>query len=107
MRKYGYVWVTLILFLGSFAGQWLTHEGTVTEFINAVMENWQSEFLQLIWQVAGLSFLLFVGSPQSKDAQEATDAKLDRILTRISALETSLELLTSTLPASSGKSSVR
>ena len=29
------------------------------------MENWQSEFLQLIWQVAGLSFLWYIGSPQS------------------------------------------
>jgi hypothetical protein len=30
------------------------------------LENWQSEFLQLIWQVAGLAILLHVGSPQSK-----------------------------------------
>jgi hypothetical protein len=30
------------------------------------LENWQSEFLQLIWQVAWLAFLFFLGSPQSK-----------------------------------------
>jgi Domain of unknown function (DUF6766) len=30
------------------------------------LENWQSEFLQLIWQVAGLALLLYVGSPKSK-----------------------------------------
>lgn len=34
------------------------------------MENWQSEFLQLIWQVAGLSILWYVGSPQSKEGDE-------------------------------------
>ena len=37
-----------------------------------IMENWQSEFLQLIWQVAaaGLSILWYVGSPQSKEGDE-------------------------------------
>jgi Domain of unknown function (DUF6766) len=43
-------------------------------------ENWQSEFLQLIWQVAGLAFLLHVGSPQSKEGDDRKEAKLDAIL---------------------------
>ena len=30
------------------------------------MENWQSEFLQLAWQIGGLSFLWAVASLQSK-----------------------------------------
>ncbi len=44
------------------------------------LENWQSEFLQLVWQVAGLAILWCVGSPQSKEAQERTEEKLDGIL---------------------------
>lgn len=44
------------------------------------LENWQSEFLQLLWQVAGLAFLLHVGSPQSKEGDDRMEAKLDAIL---------------------------
>jgi hypothetical protein len=47
------------------------------------MENWQSEFLQLMWKVAGLSFLLYVGSPQSKENEERLEKKLDAILQKI------------------------
>jgi hypothetical protein len=43
------------------------------------LENWQSEFLQLIWQVAGLSFPLHVGSPQSKEGDDRKEEKLDAI----------------------------
>jgi hypothetical protein len=44
------------------------------------MENWQSEFLQLIWQVAGLSFLWYVGSLQSKEGDERKEEKMDLII---------------------------
>jgi hypothetical protein len=44
------------------------------------LENWQSEFLQLIWQVAGLALLLHVGSPQSKEGDDRMEAKIDAIL---------------------------
>ena len=47
------------------------------------LENWQSEFLQLMWQVAGLAFLLHIGSPQSKEGDERMEEKLDRILRAI------------------------
>jgi hypothetical protein len=43
-------------------------------------ENWQSEFLQLLWQVVGLTILLYVGSPQSKESEDRNEAKLDAIL---------------------------
>jgi hypothetical protein len=43
------------------------------------LENWQSEFLQVMWQVAWHS-CFFVGSPQSKEGNERTEAKLDEIL---------------------------
>lgn len=43
-------------------------------------ENWQSEFLQLLWQVAGLAILLHVGSPQSKEGDDRMEVKIDAIL---------------------------
>jgi hypothetical protein len=96
-KKYGYLWVTLILFLGSLIGHWMfgwyafvseqqahgqpvdTGDYTI-EMMRDTLENWQSEFLQLIWQVGGLAFLLFVGSPQSKEEDDRLEEKLDAIL---------------------------
>jgi hypothetical protein len=95
--KYGYLWITLILFLGSLIGHWvfawyafveeqLTHGEAVemssylVQVIRDTLENWQSEFLQLMWQVAGLAFLFHVGSPQSKEGDERVEEKLDLIL---------------------------
>lgn len=37
-------------------------------------------FLQLIWQVAGLAFLIYIGSPQSKEGDGRKEEKLDLIL---------------------------
>jgi hypothetical protein len=50
------------------------------QMLRDTLENWQSEFLQLIWQVAGLAILLYVGSPQSREGDERKEAKLDAIL---------------------------
>ena len=46
-------------------------------------ENWQSEFLQLLWQVGGLAILLFLGSPQSKEGSDRMEAKLDAVLRKL------------------------
>jgi hypothetical protein len=54
--------------------------GYFSKTMNATMENWQSEFLQLIWQVAGLSFLWYVGSPQSKQEHDRLEEKIDYVL---------------------------
>jgi hypothetical protein len=97
MTKYGYVWITLSFFLLSMAGHWIfgwfayVNEQVahgqpidVSDYLidmgRDTLENWQSEFLQLIWQVAGLAYLLYVGSPQSKEGDERKEAKLDAIL---------------------------
>jgi hypothetical protein len=50
------------------------------QMMRDTLENWQSEFLQLIWQVAGLALLLHVGSPQSKEGDDRMEAKIDAIL---------------------------
>lgn len=44
------------------------------------IENWESEFLQLIWQVAGHSFLWYISSPQSKEGDERKEEKMDLII---------------------------
>ncbi|MFC7398916.1 DUF6766 family protein [Chelatococcus sp. GCM10030263] len=60
----------------------LTSEYLV-EMMRDTLENWQSEFLQLLWQVGGLAFLLYVGSPQSKEGDDRMEAKLDILLRRV------------------------
>ena len=99
-RKRGYVWITLVFFIFSVVLHWvfgwqvyvddqLSHNQPVvfgdyvTEMLRDTFENWQSEFLQLIWQVAGLAFLLYVGSPQSKEGDDRKEEKLDYIIKQL------------------------
>jgi hypothetical protein len=100
LRKKAYMWVTLVFFVVSLTLHWMfgwqafkneqeAHNQPVvtseylTEMMRDTMENWQSEFLQLIWQVAGLSFLLYVGSPQSKEGDDRTEEKVDYIIQKL------------------------
>lgn len=95
--RYGFVWVTLSLFLITLSGHWIVgwfayvrdqqDHGQAIEIVGYTMqmlrdtlENWQSEFRQLLWQVAGLALLLHVGSPQSKEGDDRMEAKIDAIL---------------------------
>jgi hypothetical protein len=97
IKKYGFAWVTLGFLLISLLGHWVfgwfayadeqqLHDvppdvgGFVIEMLRDTFENWQSEFLQLLWQVVGLTILLYVGSPQSKESEDRSEAKLDAIL---------------------------
>jgi len=50
------------------------------QFLSSTFENWQSEFLQLVWQAAGLALFYFWGSSQSKEGDERLEAKVDRLL---------------------------
>jgi hypothetical protein len=78
--RYGFLWVTLALFLITFSGHWIfgwfayvreqqDHGQSIeianytVQMLRDMFENWQSEFLQLLWQVGGLALLLHVGSP--------------------------------------------
>ena len=100
LKKKGYLWVTLVLFLLSIGLHWyfgyeafkndqIAHHQAIkmgeyiTEMMRDTMENWQSEFLQLIWQVAGLSFLWYVGSPTSKEGEDRKEEKLDYIISKL------------------------
>ena len=97
MKKYGYAWITLGFFLVSFALHWffgwkayaneaLSHGQSpeVAEYLvemgRDTFENWQSEFLQLLWQVGGLAYFLYIGSPASKENDDRTEAKIDALL---------------------------
>ncbi|MET3757328.1 hypothetical protein ABID08_004709 [Rhizobium binae] len=50
------------------------------EMSRDTFENWQSEFLQLLWQVVGLAYFLYIGSPSSKENDDRTEAKLDALI---------------------------
>ena len=97
MKRYAYFWITLIFFLVSFGLHWLfgwyayvdeaADHGQaaqlstyLTEMGRDTFENWQSEFLQLIWQVVGLAYFLYVGSPASKENDDRIEAKVDALL---------------------------
>jgi len=99
-RKRGYLWVTLAFFVMSLGIYWffawfaysdeqIAHKqsieisGFFIQTMRDTMENWQSEFLQLMWQVGGLALLLYVGSPQSKEGQQRLERKLDTILLKV------------------------
>jgi hypothetical protein len=102
--KYGYTWVTLGLFATAFAAHWwfgwsaYVHEAAthgespevrvwLVEMARDTFENWQSEFLQLVWQVAGLTWLLHTGSPASRDGDERLESKVDEILRRTQRID--------------------
>ena len=100
IKYYGNFWVTLGLFIMSISLHWtfawysyiqeqIAHKQPIefTDYFNQTfrdtMENWQSEFLQLIWQVAGLSILWYVGSAQSKEANDRLEEKVDLLIQKL------------------------
>jgi len=58
-------------------------DGYFNETLRDTMENWQSEFLQLMWQVAGLSILWYIGSSQSKEADDRLEEKIDLLIQKL------------------------
>ena len=97
MKKYAYGWITALFFLVSIVGHWVfgwyayldeqaaLHadpglSGYLVEMARDTFENWQSEFLHLIWQVVGLAYFLYVGSPASKENDDRSEAKLDELI---------------------------
>jgi hypothetical protein len=96
-KKRGYLYVTIIFF----AVSWLIHGITAfnqfvdeqnqhgqpvimnafwNEFIRQTTENWQSEFLQLSWQIGGLMILFAVASPQDRIGDQRKEKILEKIL---------------------------
>jgi hypothetical protein len=103
-RRYGFAWITAGFLVITLAGHWifgwlayaqeqrehgqpLSGSDFAIEMARDTFENWQSEFLQLLWQVAGLALLLYVGSPQSREGDERHEEKLDAILRAVAPKE--------------------
>ncbi|MDR6529446.1 hypothetical protein J2800_000161 [Caulobacter rhizosphaerae] len=109
MKRYAYAWLTGLFFLVSIMGHWifgwfafvdeqqaLHQTPSLTPYLvemgRDTFENWQSEFLQLIWQVVGLAYFLYVGSPASKENDDRSEAKLD-VLIRLQAGEKAEDII--------------
>jgi hypothetical protein len=97
LGKYSYAWITLAFFTVSLVLHWYfgwrafqedaAQHGQPAELsafaIEAArdtFENWQSEFLQLLWQVVGLAYFLYLGSPSSKENDDRLEAKIDELI---------------------------
>lgn len=97
MKRYGYAWITLGFFLVSLGLHWYfgweafvedatqhgqtpQTAGYIHEMLRDTFENWQSEFLQLLWQVVGLAYFLYIGSPASKENDDRVEAKVDALI---------------------------
>lgn len=97
VKGYAYAWITLSFFLISLILHWTfgwsafvdeaAEHGQSPEFGQYVIqmsrdtfENWQSEFLQLLWQVVGLAYFLYLGSPSSHENDDRLEAKVDALL---------------------------
>jgi hypothetical protein len=99
-KRYGFAWITGGLFVFTMAGHWIfgwfeyvqeqqAHGQAIevgqyfVQMARGTLENWQSEFLQLVWQVVGLTYFLYIGSPQSKEEDDRLEEKLDLILRQV------------------------
>ncbi len=97
LKGYAYAWLTLAFFLGSLALHWwfgwkaFVEEASehaqapvvgayLSQMLRDTFENWQSEFLQLLWQVVGLAYFLYLGSPSSHENDDRLEAKVDALL---------------------------
>jgi hypothetical protein len=105
-RDYSLSIVLLFLFVGSWVGQtltgwvefaaeqqahgqlaqWFGPEGYLWPWAQATLENWQSEFLQLLTFVVLTSFLIHKGSHESRDSEDQMRAQLERIERRLESL---------------------
>jgi hypothetical protein len=106
-RDYSLAIVLFGLFTASWIGQTLTgwqefkaeqqehqqsaqvfgSDGYVWNWAEATLENWQSEFLQLLTFVMLTAYFIYKGSAESKDGDEEMKQALDRIERRLEEME--------------------
>jgi hypothetical protein len=96
LKDFGLSLSLLLLFISSWVGHGLSQwddyvktqeehqqavevSGFVSEFMEASLENWQSEFLQLFSFVVLAALYIHKGSAESKDSDEEMRAALKRI----------------------------
>jgi hypothetical protein len=61
-------------------GQPLEMNAFWNEFTRQTIENWQSEFLQLAWQIGGLMILFAVASPEDRLSDQRKKKMLEKLL---------------------------
>lgn len=83
-QRWGALYVLAVLFAGSMVAQYvfqvLLHREDMNQFLAAVFENWQSEWIQLFVQallIQGLGHVLY---QKETEDQERMEGKLNRIL---------------------------
>jgi hypothetical protein len=103
-RDYSLSIVLFLLFATSWVGQsyfqwqeFVSHQeehgqtpevgGFLNEFGTSTLENWQSEFLQLLTFVVLTSFLIHKGSHESKDSDDEMMARLKRIESKLERMK--------------------
>ena len=106
LGEYGLSLMLAFLFLASWAGQFVVELVKVgnearshgeafsmsefwPSFWQSTLENWQSEFLQLLTFVVLTAYFIHRGSAESKDGDEDIQAALERIEARLDQLTTS------------------
>ncbi len=104
IRNYSLSIVLALLFLSSWVGQWyfqweefvntqqahmqaIDFHEFLAEFGASTLENWQSEFLQLLTFVVLTTFLIHKGSHESKDSDEKMQQTLERIEKKLEKLK--------------------
>ena len=102
-KHYNLSIVLAFLFLASWVGQafvqWREFESDQREhgqtvevheyvdaFMSSTLENWQSEFLQLLTFVVLTSFLIHRGSHESKDSDERLEKRMNEIARKVDEL---------------------
>jgi hypothetical protein len=98
--KHRYILIILLLVVLSVIGHWLfgwleyldemrrnaqalDFQKWAMQMVNETRVNWRSEVPQLIWQVACLTFLWYLGSPRLKQGDSRREEKLDEILKKL------------------------
>jgi hypothetical protein len=68
------------------AAKWIGDDGYVWTWLQATMENWQSEFLQLLTFVVLTTYLVHRKSHESRDNDDEVNEKLDKIEQKLEEL---------------------
>jgi hypothetical protein len=104
LGDYGLSVVLAALFLSAWIGQFIAQLSVVKDeaaehgqsfewsqfwpqFWHSTLENWQSEFLQLLTFVILTAFLIHRGSAESKDSDDEMQTALERIEARLERME--------------------
>lgn len=104
LGDYGLAILLGALFLGSWIGQFIieiivvrneteaadekfTWSDFWPEFWQSTLENWQSEFLQLLTFVVLTTYVIYRGSHESRDNDDEVVQQLNRIESRLATIE--------------------